>query len=78
MAIEHSSVQSSTISSIGYDAKQQLLEVCFRDGSLWEYSGVSIDTWEMFRFSRSIGKAFHAYIRKAYPARKIRSAVISG
>ncbi|MEH2143236.1 KTSC domain-containing protein [Nostoc sp.] len=39
--MQRTSVSSSNIASIGYDAKQQILEVEFLKGSVYQYSAVS-------------------------------------
>ena len=51
-------VESSMITSIGYDAEACLLEVEFKDGVVWQ--------WYEFRTAESIGKYFNANIRKQF------------
>lgn len=61
-------VESSTIKSVGYDAKKSILEIEFkkRDGSfsaIWQYSPISKDVYEEFVGSSSLGVYFHENIK---------------
>jgi hypothetical protein len=42
--------------SAGYDSKNQVMTVLFRDGQWWEYRGVSPSIWRGFKFADSKGK----------------------
>lgn len=42
--------------SAGYDRENGKLIVVFRDGTWWEYRGVSPELWESFRLAESKGK----------------------
>jgi hypothetical protein len=65
------SVDSSMISSIGYDASSQTLEVQFKTtGAVWQYDGVSEATYKELIGSESVGKAFNR-IRGNYSESKV-------
>ena len=59
-------VESSMITSIGYDAEACLLEVEFKDGVVWQYQEFPEYMWYEFRTAESIGKYFNANIRKQF------------
>jgi KTSC domain len=42
--------------SAGYDYSTETMTVVFRDGTWWEYRGISKDMWEEFKMSPSPGK----------------------
>lgn len=68
-------VQSSNIAAIGYDAEAQALEVHFKSGGRYRYSGVPQHVHQLLMESRSKGKAFSLLIvrNKAYPAEKLEA-----
>lgn len=59
-------VSSSNIAAIGYDENTQTLEVEFKDGSVYSYTGVPSGEYEGFRSSDSMGKYLHANIKNRY------------
>ena len=62
--MDRDSVDSSMISSIGYDQSSGTLEVEFRSGGqVWQYYDVPESTYFDLRASGSIGKAFIAMIK---------------
>ena len=66
------SVSSSNIRSIGYDSAQQLLEVEFNDGGLYQYHGVPQPVYQGLIGASSHGRYFHVYVREKYPTTRIR------
>lgn len=64
-------VTSSNIVAIGYDAATQELEVEFRSGGIYRYSGVSQEQHEALIKAESIGKHFQAEIRNKFPSSKV-------
>jgi len=61
------SVDSSMISSIGYDQSSGTVEVEFRsNGQVWQYYDVPEITYNEFRAAGSLGKAFIAMINKHF------------
>ena len=60
-------VTSSTLASVGYDEAQQLLEVEFLSGNLYQYSGVPAGEHQALMAAETLGGYFNANIRNAYP-----------
>ena len=63
-------VESSSIDSVSYDVKEQRLILTFKKGNSYSYDMVAPATVCKLLFAESIGKSFHAYIRKI-PATKL-------
>ena len=57
------SVESSNLSKVGYDPKEELLVVEFVKGGRYEYKGVPSEIFKMIMNSDSKGSAFHKYIK---------------
>lgn len=56
-------VTSSKIKSVGYDPERKVLEVEFKNGGLYQYSGVDPQEHADLMAAPSIGKHFHAAIK---------------
>lgn len=59
-------VSSSMAYAIGYNSQDQILQVEFQSGAVYQYQGVEADTWEDFQAADSIGKFFNAEIKGNY------------
>lgn len=59
-------VDSSMITSIGYDAMSCTLEVEFKNGVVWQYHDFPEYMWNEFQSAESKGKYFHANIREQF------------
>lgn len=71
--INHTRVQSSNITSIGYDSPSQTLEIVFNSGSVYQYYNISENLFENLRDAPSHGKFLNEYIKTAeYPYRQIK------
>lgn len=64
-------VQSSNLRSVGYLARTQLLEVLFRSGRTYQYTGVPAATHQRLMQAGSHGKYFHRNVRTSYPYKKV-------
>ncbi|MCM2996148.1 KTSC domain-containing protein [Paenibacillus cellulositrophicus] len=65
-------VESSMISSIGYDEFQAVLEVEFKsNGHVWQYYDVPEYIWFEMNSTPSVGKYFHATIKGTYPESRV-------
>ena len=64
-------INSSNLLSVGYNEGEQVLEIEFRDGSIYQYSGVSTETYEGLMSAVSHGKYFDQNIKDIYPYSKI-------
>lgn len=64
-------VASSNITSVGYDAQTQTLEVEFLDGAIYQYYGVPENMYDQMMKEQSKGKFLNAYIRNQYPYSRV-------
>lgn len=60
-------VQSSSLKSVGYSARQQVLEVEFQAGSVYQYKDVPPEVHQALMAAESKGSYFAANIRDKYP-----------
>ncbi len=65
------SVQSSNISSIGYDAGSLTLEIEFLNGSVYQYFDVPVQAHEGLMSADSHGKYLNANIKGTYRYSKV-------
>lgn len=65
-------VNSSNLASVGYDSEDNILEVEFHHGGVYQYSNVPSEVYEGLMSAESHGKYFDVKVKKAgYPYRKI-------
>ncbi|SDI20225.1 KTSC domain-containing protein [Mucilaginibacter sp. P25] len=68
-------VQSSALSSVGYDPEARILELEFREnGGVWQYFGFPLSAYNKFINSDSLGHFFVTHIKGKYPELKVRYA----
>jgi hypothetical protein len=65
-------VRSTSLRSVGYDAEHGLLEIEFRSGNVYQYSGVPEETYSGLMTAPFIGSFFHKNIKDRYPCLRIR------
>lgn len=65
-------VTSSNIRSIGYDPTSETLEVEFRSGELYQYTGVPAVAYQGIMKAESHSKYLNAHIKGRFPYRHIR------
>jgi hypothetical protein len=65
-------LDSSCLASAGYDRRDHVLEIEFRNGGLYQY--LDVPSWEHQRLldADSHGTYFNAHIRNRYPFQVIR------
>jgi len=63
--MERTPVESSNVASVGYDEETKTLEVAFKSGSIYQYSGVEPQTHADLMGAESIGKFVQQNIVKA-------------
>lgn len=66
--------ESTMISSLGFNPKGEVLTATYKSGGIYEYAGVTWETMRVLLDSASLGKAFHAIIKKnehLYPYKRI-------
>jgi hypothetical protein len=69
--MERVPVSSENLSSVGYDADSQTLEIAFNRGGVYQYAGVPESKYEGLMSASSHGTYFHANIRNRYPFTKL-------
>jgi len=70
--MERIPVESSNLSSVGYNSESAVLEIEFKSGGIYQYSGVPQDVYDGLINAASKGKYFHRYIKNSgYPYSKV-------
>lgn len=64
--MNRNSVVSSNVASVGYDVESETLEVEFRSGDVYQYSGVPESEYNGLMASGSVGAYLNARIKNAY------------
>jgi hypothetical protein len=64
-------VESSNLASIGYDAENEILEVQFNHGGVYQYFDVPENVYEELMNADSHGRYFVANIKDDYEYQKI-------
>ena len=67
-------VDSSSLNSLGYDARKRLLEVEFRNGGVYRYLDVPEDEYEALKGADSLGRHLNQEIKPFYSVIKVRRA----
>lgn len=57
-------VESSSIKAVGHDPISSTLRVQFHNGGVYEYHGVTAEQHKALLGADSIGRHFHAHVRK--------------
>lgn len=69
--IEREPVTSSNITSVGYSAEHEALDVEFNTGAVYRYQGVPQSAYDQLRESESVGRFVYARINGHYPCSRI-------
>ena len=69
--MERKRISSSKIRGVGYDPKNEVLEIEFNDGRVMAYSGVSPEVHRRFMNAPSPVSFFEDKIAEEYPARRV-------
>ena len=72
--MQHVLVESTTLTSAGHDARAAVLELQFRNGSVYQYFHVPAGTYRDLLWAPSKGGYFNREIRGRYPYRLIQNA----
>lgn len=70
--MERKKVSSSHVRSIGYDAREQILEIEFFSGSVIEYSRVSSEIYRRLMASTTMKSYIEDNIQDNYTEKRIR------
>jgi hypothetical protein len=66
--MQRTAVESTTMRSVGYDSTQQMLEVEFTSGTVYQYLDVPAAVFDELMASASKGRYFNEEIRDDYAA----------
>jgi hypothetical protein len=69
--MERQHVESSNLASIGYNAKNEILEVEFNHGGIYQYFDVPENVYEELMNADSHGVYFSENIRNVYKYQKV-------
>jgi hypothetical protein len=69
-------VQSSALTQVAYDEQQNALRVTFRDGRVYEYSGVPLAAYHDLLRADSKGAHFNRHIRNRFRGRIIEGPCV--
>ena len=69
--MERKAVNSAGIVSVGYDAKAKVLEIEFKGGGVYQYSGVPEARYKSFMKASAMGSYFQKSIRNWYVCKKV-------
>lgn len=72
--MKREAVVSSNIKSVGYDIQQNVLEVEFANGSVYQYKEVPKDLADQFVKSESAGRFFSQNVRNQFQATRVEAA----
>lgn len=70
--MERKYIESSMITSIGYDFQQSVLEIEFKkNGQIWQYFDVPENLWYEMESASSVGKFFHSNIKGVFTENRV-------
>ena len=64
-------VASTMASAIGYDSENEVLQIEFNSGAVYQYSDIDEDTFEDLYASDAIGRYYNQYIKGKYQSQRI-------
>ncbi|BAY38092.1 hypothetical protein NIES2111_24370 [Nostoc sp. NIES-2111] len=64
-------VNSSMATAVGYDSEEQVLQVEFYNGAVYQYSGIEVETWDDLQAADSIGEFFNQEIKGKYECERL-------
>ncbi len=70
VAVERKRVNSSKLRAVGYDEKQQLLEIEFANGQVWQYTRVSPEVHRRFMAAPNPGVFYEDRIAEEYSGKR--------
>lgn len=73
-------VRSSSLAQVAYDSRRAILQVAFRDGTVYQYASVPLSTYHGLLHADSKGAYFNHHIRSLFPHEMLRvpEPVVSG
>ncbi|MBW4474716.1 MAG: KTSC domain-containing protein [Stenomitos rutilans HA7619-LM2] len=70
--MQRQAVVSSDLQSVGYDEASRVLEIEFKNNTVYQYFGVPAGEHRGLMSAASHGKYLHAHIKNAYPYERVR------
>jgi hypothetical protein len=70
--MERQFLESSMMRTVGYDAKEQILEIEFQSGSIYHYYKVEEEVFNELIESESLGRYFRNNIQDLYAYGRVR------
>ena len=64
-------VASTMASAIGYDSENEVLQIEFNSGAVYQYSDIDEDTFEDLYSSDAVGRYYNQYIKGKYQSERI-------
>ncbi|MEO1375043.1 MAG: KTSC domain-containing protein [Cyanobacteria bacterium J06635_10] len=64
-------VASNMANAIGYDSENEVLQIEFNNGAVYQYSDIDEDTWEDLYTSEAVGRYFNQNIKGKYLSQRI-------
>ncbi|NJN11240.1 MAG: KTSC domain-containing protein [Richelia sp. RM2_1_2] len=64
-------IASTMANAIGYDSENEVLQIEFNSGAVYEYSDIDEDTWEDLYTSDAVGRYFNQNIKGRYQSQRI-------
>ena len=64
-------VRSTGIAIVGYEPSSQVLEVAFRNGSVYHYAEVPQTIYDQMIQAKSVGTYFAEHVKNAYSYKKV-------
>jgi hypothetical protein len=64
-------INSGKLRAIGYDGREQVLQVLLEDGSSLQYNGIGEDIWRRFRISGSAWSFYRDNIEEEFAAKRV-------
>ncbi|HVS26333.1 MAG TPA: KTSC domain-containing protein [Burkholderiales bacterium] len=70
--MERKSVNSGSIRSVGYEAREQFLKIEFTHGGIYQYSRVSWEIYRRLMVAPAMASYFKDVIEEGYSVKRIR------
>lgn len=69
--MERKPVSSGNLAAVGYDEAAKVLEVEFKNGSVYQYTGFQADDYAAFMAADSKGSYLNQNIKNVFPYSKV-------
>jgi len=70
-------VRSSSLARVAYDGRRAILQVEFRDGTAYQYTGVPLGVYQDLLRADSKGANFNRRIRSLFPHKELHAVAWS-